>query len=73
MQISHGIGCIRISWGTIKINGVKGTGPLDPINVRRGSKDVTCYTSIMLKSTALGLRGGVANPCDSGQSLPFYF
>ncbi len=26
--MTEGEGCIRISWGTIKINGVKGTGPL---------------------------------------------
>ncbi len=54
------------------LTGSRGLVPLTPLMSGVAAKDVTCYTSIMLKSTALGLRGGIANPCDSGQSLPFF-
>ncbi len=36
--------CIRISWGTIKINGVKGTGPL--VGGSEGGQSPPFYSKI---------------------------
>ncbi len=51
--------------------GVKGSSPL--VEGSREGKALSIFLHLcILKSTALGLRGGVANPCDNRQSLPFY-
>ncbi len=52
----------------IEYYGVKCTGPL--VGGSREGKALLIHFH-SLKSTALGLREGVANPCDRGKALTF--